>query len=95
MKLNVKLFDCIDAIGPQIAATGEQADATDQFACENYELLAEHGIFSAMVPAEYGGAGLSYADMAPLLTRLAAFHPSTALSLSMHQHIVAANVYKD
>ena len=31
MKMNVKLLDCIDAIGPQIAANGEQADATDQF----------------------------------------------------------------
>jgi alkylation response protein AidB-like acyl-CoA dehydrogenase len=95
MKMNVKLLDCIDAIGPQIAANGEQADATGQFSCENYGLLAEHGVFSAMVPEQHGGPGLSYGGMAALLTSLAAYHPSTALSLSMHQHIVATNVYKD
>lgn len=93
--MNVELSKCIDTIGPQIAENGKQADATDQFSVENYELLAEHGMFSSLIPEKHGGGGLAYADMADLLRQLAEHHPSTALSMSMHQHIIAANVYKD
>ena len=95
MKMNVELMKCIDSIGAQIAENGREADATDHFSIENYALLGEHQVFSAMVPEQYGGGGTSYEDMAALLRRLAQYHPSTALSCSMHQHIIAANVYKD
>ncbi len=93
--MTVNPLDIIDTIGPQIAENGVAADATDTFAQENYDLLAEHKLFSALVPDQHGGAGIGYADMAALLRKLASFHPSTALSFSMHQHVVAANVYKD
>ncbi len=95
MKKTVNMIDIIDTIGPAIADNGEKADATDQFSSDNYDMLGEYQVFSAMVPENYGGAGLPYADMATMLRKLAAYHPSTALSLSMHQHIIAANVYKD
>ncbi|NND67493.1 MAG: acyl-CoA dehydrogenase, partial [Halioglobus sp.] len=95
MKKNVNMIDIIDSIGPAIADNGEKADATDRFSQDNYAMLADHGMFSALVPQNYGGAGLAYADMAGLLRKLATYHPSTALSLSMHQHIIAANVYKN
>ncbi len=95
MKMNVKLSTCLDEIGPQIRDAGERADATDQFARENYDLLAEHRIFSALIPDAHGGGNRDYGEVADFLRQLAAYHPSTALSLSMHQHVVAANVYKD
>jgi alkylation response protein AidB-like acyl-CoA dehydrogenase len=95
MDMKVNITECITAIGPQIEAAGKEADATDTFAVESYELLAQHKVFSALIPEEHGGGGSSYAEVAQLLRQLAACHPSTALSLSMHQHVVAANVYKD
>ncbi|TXS95971.1 acyl-CoA dehydrogenase [Parahaliea maris] len=95
MKANVRITDCIETIGPTLASNGEQADATDTFSRENYDLLAEHRVFSALIPEAHGGGGMSYADVAELLRKVAGYHPSTALSLSMHQHVVAANVYKD
>ena len=95
MKMNMKLSASIEAIGSLLARNGEAADATDQFSCENYDLLAEHQVFSAMVPEQHGGAGVGYREMNELLKQIAGYHPSTALSLSMHQHIIAANVYKD
>ena len=95
MKMTVNLIDTIAGIGPQIAANGKVADDSDEFSLENYDLLAEHQLFSAMVPQSHGGGGLDYGQVAELLQVLAGYHPSTALSFSMHQHIIAANVYKD
>ena len=89
------LFDQIEELGPQLAKNGNAADEADRFSHQNYELLRELRLFSAMVPKQYGGGGLGYGEMARLLQRLAQFHPSTALSCSMHQHIVAANCYND
>ncbi len=93
--VRVSLIKIIEELGPRIAAAGVEADASDTFSVANYALLGEHKVFSALIPQAHGGGGYSYAEVAAALTRLAAFHPSTALSLSMHQHVVAANVYKD
>ena len=76
-----------------IAANGERADATESCSRENYQLLKDKRCFSALVPAEYGGGGVDYAEMCEFLRQLATYHPSTALACSMHQHIVAANRY--
>ena len=46
-----------------------------------------------MIPKDLGGQGAGYREICALLRQLAAYHPSTALSCSMHQHIIAANFY--
>ena len=66
----------------------------DIFAAEHYDALKEHKVFSALVPPELGGGGVSHSAMCAFLRRLAHYCPSTALALSMHQHLVAAAVYK-
>ncbi|MGH8226921.1 MAG: acyl-CoA dehydrogenase family protein [Steroidobacteraceae bacterium] len=80
-------------VGPQIAANAEANDAADRFPAGHYELLSRFGVFSALVPVELGGGGVRYGDMCAFLRELARHCPSTALSLSMHQHLVAAAVY--
>ncbi|WP_196139223.1 acyl-CoA dehydrogenase family protein [Aliikangiella sp. G2MR2-5] len=85
------LMTILDEIGPEIKRNGEESDPQDNFSLANYELLKTNKIFSAMVPGELGGGGCDYASMCQFLTGLSAYHPSTALSLSMHQHIIAAN----
>ncbi len=87
------LQDIAKEIGPAIAENGKQADETDIFSAENYQILKEHKVFSAMVPTEFGGGGYAYPELCEFLTNLAGYHPSTALSLSMHQHIIATNIY--
>ena len=74
-------------------ANGVTADQQDQFSKQNYQLLSEANIFSAMVPEQFGGGDMAYSDMCNSLRMLASYHPSTALACSMHQHIVAANRY--
>ena len=89
----IDLQNRLEQISELIAANGIQADANDTFSKDNYRLLKQQRIFSALVPEEFGGGGFSYREMCEFLSALAAHHPSTALSLSMHQHIVAANRY--
>ncbi|MYM64212.1 acyl-CoA dehydrogenase family protein [Pseudomaricurvus sp. HS19] len=87
------LDEILHRIGPQIADNGKLADATDTLSQDNYRLLREARVFSAMVPGTFGGGDQSFPAMCEFLRSLAKYHPSTALSVSMHQHIVAANIY--
>ena len=56
-------------------------------------MLKRHRVFSALVPADLGGGGLRHSAICTFLRKLAHYCPSTALALSMHQHLVAAAVY--
>jgi alkylation response protein AidB-like acyl-CoA dehydrogenase len=85
--------DILQQIGPTIADSGKQADSNDQFPADNYRLLKHYKLFSAQVPEEFGGGAWDHGQMCRFLTLLAGYHPSTALSFSMHQHIIAANRY--
>ncbi|HUZ13409.1 MAG TPA: acyl-CoA dehydrogenase family protein [Caulobacteraceae bacterium] len=80
-------------IGPRFGADACAHDAGDIFVAEHYEALKEHKVFSAMVPPELGGGGVGHGAMCAFLRRLAHHCPSTALALSMHQHLVAAALY--
>ena len=91
MEKQPPLSDQLASIASRISENGKQADATSDISKGNYALLKEQQFFSAMVPAEFGGGGVSYRDMCNALQQLAGYHPSTALSCSMHQHIIAAN----
>jgi|GEM_PF-128762 len=69
-------------------------DQNDQFVDQNYEALKEHRIFAALIPQQFGGLGQSHSDVANFLRVLAQYCGSTALALSMHQHLVGVNVWK-
>ena len=84
----------IDNLGVQLAENGKRHDIDDTFVEENYKLLREIGLFSAMIPKEFGGFGISHQEMCELLRQIAHYCPSTALALSMHQHLLAANIWK-
>jgi alkylation response protein AidB-like acyl-CoA dehydrogenase len=83
----------LEVVGSQIETNGRAADKRDQFSVDNYQLLKEYRAFSALVPEGLGGEGVAYPEMCDFLRQLAGHHPSTALSCSMHQHIIAANRY--
>ena len=88
------LTTLIHEIGPSFAERAEQYDASDSFVEENYSVLKEHRIFSALIPEEMGGGGFSHKDMCYMLHALAGYCSSTALAVSMHQHLVATLVWK-
>jgi len=87
-------LNLIDQLGDQLAANGIAHDQTDTFVADNYQLLKKHGYLTAMIPKTLGGDGVSFTDMCAILVKIAQYCPSTALALSMHQHLLAANIWK-
>jgi alkylation response protein AidB-like acyl-CoA dehydrogenase len=80
-------------LGPAMAARIDNKDSSDAFVAESYPALKEHKVFSAMIPEELGGGGRRHSEMCAFLRALARHCSSTALALSMHQHLVAAQVW--
>ncbi len=80
-------------IGPRFAEGAAERDHGDIFVAGHYDIMKKHKVFSALVPADLGGGGVSHSAMCAFLRQLAHHCPSTALALSMHQHLVAAAAY--
>ncbi|PCJ94145.1 MAG: acyl-CoA dehydrogenase [Flavobacteriaceae bacterium] len=89
-----KLLNLIDQLGEQFATNGINHDQRDTFVADNYHLLKKKGYLTAMIPQSLGGAGVSYNDMCKILIKIAQYCPATALALSMHQHLIATNIWK-
>lgn len=69
-------------------------DKNGTFVSDNYNLLRTHKYFSAAIPQELGGGGLSHEQMCQIIRVMAMHCPSTALAFSMHQHVVATALWK-
>ena len=82
------------AVLPAIAARAAEHDAANTFVAEGYALLKRARLFSAGVPAELGGDGLSPPELAAMLTRLARSCSATALAFAMHTHLVAVSAWR-
>jgi alkylation response protein AidB-like acyl-CoA dehydrogenase len=95
MSAKIDLKSLVHELGPRFAEDVEERDEAASFAAENYEALRERKVFSAMVPEELGGGGATHSEMCAFLRALAPYCSSTALALSMHQHLVAAAVFND
>ena len=81
-------------LGPTLAERAAAVDLEGRFVADNYQLLKEQRFLSALVPAELGGGGASYREAVHMLRELGHYCGSTALTLSMHSHLVAATVWK-
>lgn len=87
----VELADEIGtALRPDVAAR----DRTGEISRPAFDRLRHDGITAALVPPEFGGGGASHADMGEILRTLARHDPSTAVTLSMHSHLAAAQVWR-
>jgi acyl-CoA dehydrogenase len=83
----------VHEIGPRFAERAERHDQNDEFVAENFAELKAARLFSAAVPSELGGGGVSHSDMCHIVRTIAGYCPSTALSFSMHQHLIAAQIW--
>lgn len=88
------VLDDLRHIGPEMRARSAACDRDGAFVRDNYQWLRDRGLFAGLVPEDLGGKGLAHSAMCRILRELAAWCPSTALAFSMHQHLVAANVWK-
>jgi alkylation response protein AidB-like acyl-CoA dehydrogenase len=51
-------------------------------------------VTSALVPSAFGGGDASHAEMGQILRELGRHDPATAVALSMHTHLLAAQVWR-
>ncbi len=79
---------------PDLAATAVESDRTGEFVQAGFDVLREQGFMSMLVPADLGGGGATYRQACAVLSELAHGCPATALALSMHTHLVAAQVWR-
>ena len=93
MSKSINLQTLVHTIGPAMADISQEADANDTFVQENYDVLKKNNVFSALVPEALGGGGVKHSEMCAFIRTLATYCPSTALALSMHQHLTAAAVF--
>jgi alkylation response protein AidB-like acyl-CoA dehydrogenase len=82
------------SLGEEFAGRAGAHDEGDTFVSGNYAALKEQRVFSAAIPEELGGGGASHRELSDMLRILAQYCGSTALALSMHQHLIAATVWK-
>ena len=70
-----------------IQACGERAavyDRENRFFTEDFEALRAAGYLNVLVPVDFGGRGLSVAEVCKEQERLAYRAPATALAINMH-----------
>lgn len=87
-------IEVVRSLGAEFAGRAEAHDEGDTFVSRNYEALKEQRVFSAAIPKELGGGGASHREISDMLRTLAQYCGSTALAFSMHQHLIAAAVWK-
>lgn len=78
----------------RFAERAAEYDVDGRFVEENYQDLKEHRFLAGLVPVELGGEGVLHSEMCEALRIIGGACGSTALALSMHQHLVAASVWK-
>src|SRR5690606_38958996 len=81
-------------LGKEFETRAGKYDKKDAFVIENYKDLKTFRVFSAMIPEALGGGGVSHSQMSDFLRIIASYDGSTGLALSMHQHLIAATVWK-
>lgn len=86
--------DVAEDLSANFAQHASEHDNNDSFVMDNYLQLKEHGLFSACIPQVLGGGGASYQEFCDVLRIIAQGCGSTALALSMHSHLLAANLWK-
>jgi alkylation response protein AidB-like acyl-CoA dehydrogenase len=84
----------VASLAPALAAGAPDRDRTGILDPAVFDELRAAGLTSALVPAELGGGGASHDEMGQILRGLGAADPSVAVTLAMHSHLVAAQVWR-
>jgi len=79
---------------PELAAGAERRDVTGEFPVALVGRLRDERVMSMLVPGALGGGGASHGEACAVLAELAHGCPSTSLALSMHTHLIAAQVWR-
>lgn len=78
----------------RLAETARDHDATGDFNHEAFRLVKESGISSMLVPRACGGPGATHAEACAVLAEIGKADAAVAVTLSMHFHLVATQVWR-
>ena len=94
--LRPKTLSITDDVLQRCAERVSVYDQENRFCQEDFDELKAAGYLLLTVPPEFGGKGLTLADMSKETWRLAYHAPATALCLNMHHYWVgvAADLYR-
>jgi acyl-CoA dehydrogenase len=81
-------------VGTTLRPGVAERDRTGQLSELVFDSLRVEGLTAALVPTDFGGGGASHAEMGAILRELGRHDPATAVTLSMHSHLVAAQVWR-
>ncbi len=88
------LQEWASGFGPVLAENAERHDRDGTWVQESYDHLRENGVLALAVPAELGGMGATIGETAIVMRELAQHCGSTALAMSMHQHVTAFTAWR-
>jgi alkylation response protein AidB-like acyl-CoA dehydrogenase len=88
------LRDWAAGFGPTLASNAERHDREGSWVQESYDHLRHNGVLALAVPAELGGMGATIRETAIVMRELAQHCGSTALAMSMHQHVTASTAWR-
>ncbi|MBF6469250.1 acyl-CoA/acyl-ACP dehydrogenase [Nocardia beijingensis] len=81
-------------VGETLRPGVAERDRSGEISLAAFDLLRESGLSAALVPAEFGGGGVTHREMGEILRELGRHDPSTAVAFAMHTHLVAAQVWR-
>lgn len=82
------------AVGLQLAPAVDEHDRRGELSVEAFERLRAAGLTAALVPTAFDGGGATHTETGAILRELGRHDPATAVTLSMHSHLVAAQVWR-
>jgi len=85
--------EVLTELGPRFAKRAAEYDSANEFVTENYAEMRERRLFSALVPKVLGGGGFSYSEVCYLIRGLGRCCGSTAVTFSMHAHLLSAALW--
>jgi alkylation response protein AidB-like acyl-CoA dehydrogenase len=83
-------IELVHQLGKTFEERARKNDEEGKFVFANYDDLKKYKFFSAAIPKELGGGGVSHQEMCDIIRTIAHYCSSTALAFSMHQHLIAA-----
>ena len=94
LKTTTDWIDLIHKLGANFEKRAPDNDKEGTFVHANYADLKKNFFFSAAIPEELGGGGISHEEMCNVIRVMAQYCSSTALAFSMHQHLIAVSLWK-
>ena len=82
------------AAGPVLAAGAARHDEDGSWVDDSFQHLRDGGFLALAVPTELGGMGATIREVATVERELARHCGSTALAMSMHQHVTAFTAWR-